>query len=194
MKWIVNALFVLAASVSVNCLADWTLNAEHSQLHVVSVKNAAMAEVHQFTKLDGKVDAKGQVSVLIDLASIETQIPIRNERMQTMLFDTANFAMAKISTKVDVAKVNALKLGESMAMVLPCVVQLHGKEKTLEVAVSVVALAQGQLQVASIKPVVLALADFELIQGAQALQDIAKLNSIAVQVPVMFNLRFAKAN
>ena len=194
MKWIINVLCVLATSVSVNCLADWTLTPDQSQLQLVSVKNAAIAEVHQFTKLNGSVDAKGQVSVVIDLASIETQIPIRNERMQTMLFDTANFATANITTKIDVAKVSGLKVGESMSLVLPCFVQLHGKEKTLDVAVSVVALAQGQLQVSSVKPVILALADFELIQGVQALQEIAKLNSIAVQVPVTFNLRFAKAD
>ncbi|BFM12693.1 hypothetical protein R50072_28460 [Simiduia litorea] len=194
MKWIINALCVLAMGVSVNCLADWSLAPAQSQLQLVSVKNAAIAEVHQFTKLNGSVDAKGQVSVLIDLASIETHIPIRNERMQTMLFDTANFATASISTKVDMATVNGLKVGESMSLVLPCLVQLHGKEKTLEVTVSVVALAQGQLQVSSVKPVILALADFELIQGVQALQEIAKLNSIAAQVPVTFNLRFAKAH
>ena len=111
-----------------------------------------------------------------------------------MLFDTANFAAANISAQVDVAMLMAMQPGQQASIVLPCKVQLHGKEKTLDVAVSVIALANGELAVSSLKPVVLSLADFELVAGVQALQEIAKLNSIAVQVPVMFNLVFAKAS
>ena len=147
MKRIMSAFVTFFCFLSLHCFADWNLQPERSQLNLVSVKNAAIAEVHHFTQLGGHIDVKGQVSVAIDLASIETQIPIRNERMKTMLFDTANFAASNISAQVDVAMLMVMQPGQQASIVLPCKVQLHGKQKTLDVAVSVIALANAELAV-----------------------------------------------
>jgi polyisoprenoid-binding protein YceI len=103
------ALFVFGALAA---HADWALNNDQSRLSFISVKKGSVAEVHHFTKLDGQVDGSGNVSVSIPLASVETAIPIRNERMQQMLFETEIFPSADLSAKVDLAAVESMSEGD----------------------------------------------------------------------------------
>ena len=59
---------------------DWTLDGEASKLAFGSVKKDAVGESHHFSGLSGGV-ADGIATISVDLASLETWIDIRNERM-----------------------------------------------------------------------------------------------------------------
>jgi len=74
--------------MSLNVAADWTLDSDQSSLHFVSIKNGTTAETHRFAELEGKAADSGKVTVVVHLISVDTKIPIRDERMQEMLFDT----------------------------------------------------------------------------------------------------------
>ncbi|PTB84854.1 YceI family protein, partial [Pseudidiomarina aestuarii] len=65
----------------------WRINADSSVLNFVSVKNETVAETHRFTDLSGAV-TDGKLEVSIPVASIDTQIPIRNERMLKHIFNS----------------------------------------------------------------------------------------------------------
>ena len=87
---------LLAAALSVPALADHALVGEKSDIRFISVKNAAVAEVHHFKSLSGGIE-DGAVSVTIPLVDVETMIPIRNERMQKMLFETELYPKATLT-------------------------------------------------------------------------------------------------
>ncbi|MDP7561636.1 MAG: hypothetical protein QF494_02135 [Methylococcales bacterium] len=53
---------------------------------LILVKKNTVGEVHVLTGLSGVVDDNGQVSIAINLNSVETQIPVRNERLKKLFF------------------------------------------------------------------------------------------------------------
>ena len=106
---IMFAMLLLSSSA----FAEWTLNNEESTIHFVSIKKSTVGEVHHFTKLNGSIKDSGAVSLNIDLASVETNIPIRNDRMKSMLFNIEQFSQANLSGTVDLTRLETLKTGES---------------------------------------------------------------------------------
>ncbi|PJA31516.1 MAG: YceI family protein [Zetaproteobacteria bacterium CG_4_9_14_3_um_filter_53_7] len=167
---------------------SWTLDAGNSDINFVSVKKDTVAEVHHFTALSGSAK-DGSASVVIDLASVESGIAIRNERMKSMLFDVAQFATATITADISAVETSKLKVGEMVTATVPVSLDLHGFKQELKADVTVIALNDGLL-VTSRSPVIVKAADFGLVAGIEALRDAAKLPSIAQSVPVSFHLRF----
>jgi polyisoprenoid-binding protein YceI len=184
------AMAAMLACLTTSAWGDWQLKVEQSSVDFISVKNAAVSEVHHFTRMDGKLDARGEASFSIDLTSVETGIAIRNERMQKLLFNTAKFASAAVTTQVDMALLQGLQVGQFGDWDQVFEVDLHGVRKQLTVPCRVTALADGGLQIVNRTPVLVNAADFGLQAGVQALQAVAKLSAIAPQVPVNFNLVF----
>lgn len=173
-----------------NACAGWHLDKGSSSVTFVSVKKSSVAEVHHFLGLSGSIDDQGGIRVDINLASVETNVPIRNERMKTLLFDVASFPKAVISAKVDARILPDLKVGEPYAFSTTMALQLHGKTHDLPVDVALIKLADGSLMALSVTPVIVNAADFGLDDGIERLRDIAKLSRIATAVPVTFHLTF----
>ena len=80
---------------------SWSLNPEHSSISIITTKNNAISEVSQFKKFSGKINSDGQLSISIDMNSLETNIPIRNERMQKHLFQTDVYNTADIRAQLN---------------------------------------------------------------------------------------------
>ena len=91
-----SGLLIVSAAAS----AQWTLNNEASTLSFVTVKADHVAEVHTFDELSGTIKEDGSVSIEIALASVNTLVPIRNERMQSMLFETELFPRGTITARI----------------------------------------------------------------------------------------------
>ena len=70
--------------------------------------------------------ATGEVTVNIALDSIETNIPIRDDRMKTMLFQTDIFSQASVSTQLDIPVFRDLETGASITAELSLDINLHG--------------------------------------------------------------------
>jgi len=82
---------ILLLFVALPAYADWTLDNASSQLSFVTVKAQDVAEVHTFSELSGTVWKDGIASVTVQLASVDTLIPIRDERMREVLSIPACF-------------------------------------------------------------------------------------------------------
>ena len=185
-------LLLLAMFIPATAWAEgWALIAAESDINFVSVKKEKVAEVHHFTGLSGSVEGD-RASISIDLASIESGIDIRNERMKSMLFDVATFAAASITADLAAIDFKLLKAGEALSTTLPLTLDLHGVSKKLSARVQVAALAGGRLLVTSREPVIIQASDFELDGGIEALREVAKLPGIAQAVPVSFHLQFIR--
>ena len=185
-------LLLAAATLSLASLAQaqWTLDAANSTLQFVSVKNSAVGEVHSFKQLGGSISAAGEAQVIIDLTSVDTLIPIRNERMLEMLFEVAEHPTATVSVRLGQDTLASLGGGTVKRMTLPMTLSLHGFERELRVPLEAVQ-AGGRLHVYSQGPGMVSAADFDLLGGVEKLREVAGLNSISTAVPVNFNLQFS---
>ena len=185
---------ILGWILPISVYADWKLDTTASTVSFVSVKNASVVESHYFTSVDGRASKTDQgalnVEVRIDLTSVETLIPIRNDRMLAMLFETASFPRAVISARIPVDSISSTPVGGSKSMTISAQLDLHGSKVNMEIPLTVVKVAPDSFYVTSQKAVVINASQFSLAAGIEALREVAGLKSITMAVPVSFGLLF----
>lgn len=184
MKLITLPVLMFAAAPA---LADWSLSSG-SDVAFMSTKNTDVTEVHHFRTLTGSVSDSGDASVEIQLASVDTGIPIRNERLLSMLFETEKFPVATISAHVPENVMAAVRKGQTTSLTLPVSVDFHGVKRMLEANVLVMPAADGSVIVSTTEPLLLKAEDFGVTAGVDALRAIANLERISATVPVTFTL------
>ena len=176
--------FVLLAAVAVPAHADWYLDNESSRLSFVTTKNTEIAEVQRFLVLHGKVDRNGAAQVEVELESVNSGIPLRDERMRNQLFEIKTFPEALISTQINLQPINDLAPGAQLELRLPLSVTLHGKTHTYNAELLATRLDDRRFQVVTLEPLVINAADFDLAPGLESLRKVAGLSAISLSVPV----------
>jgi polyisoprenoid-binding protein YceI len=190
-KHLVLSMFLLAPCGA--AWADWELDNTKSVVNFISIKNDSVGEVHSFASLVGFIGATGNVQMTINLDSVETLVDVRNQRMRELLFETVKFPSAQLTAQADPAVLAEAAKGGVVTADLPVILSLHGKVKTLTIAVVVVGEGDGSLRVFTARPVLINAADFGLENGVTALQQVAALKAISTVVPVTLQLRFVQA-
>ena len=180
-----SGLLIVSATAS----AQWTLSNEASTLSFVTVKADHVAEVHTFDELSGAIGEDGSVSIEIALASVNTLVPIRNERMQSMLFETDLFPRATITSQINSDGLANMALGSSEEIGLDFTLELHNQSQTYNATV-LVSRQEAGLIATTLKPIVVNAASFDLVAGVEALREVAGLPSISRAVPVSFTVVF----
>jgi len=186
----ITCTLLLLTFAGTSAWADWALDGEQSSLSFVSTKAMNVAEAHKFTRLSGGVDSNGQASISISLASVDTGIELRDQRMREMLFKTEQFASAEVTAKIDAATFADLKAGQSVDTTIEGVLELHGEMRPLVMDVVIARSGPSRMLVMSRKPIVINAPEFNLAEGVEALREIAGLPSISLAVPVSFILAF----
>jgi polyisoprenoid-binding protein YceI len=190
LQWGMKAVVALClAMLSQVSLAQWTLDNDASSLSFVTIKAEHVAEVHTFDRLSGSIASNGSVSVEIELASVNTLIPIRNERMQAMLFETNMFPSGTVTAEVDISALASLAPGAFSTQTINFSLNMHGFERSYNAEVRLTRL-NGAIQATTLKPVVVTAEDHGLVSGVEALREVAGLPSISRAVPVSFTLTF----
>ncbi|WP_434361267.1 YceI family protein [Parasalinivibrio latis] len=175
-------------------LADWKVLSGASGIQFVTIKKDNVGEISHFNDFKGKISNNKDFSLTINLASVETNIPIRNERMQTMLFDTNAYPTATVSANIASVDVQHLLAGQVKSASLEGVLTLHGEKQGLPVHILVTGLNKGKIQVVSTRPILVNANEFKLSKGIEKLREVAGLPSIAGVVPVTFQLILEKAD
>tara|TARA_R110001599_G_scaffold353459_1_gene592511 strand:- start:216082 stop:216690 length:609 start_codon:yes stop_codon:yes gene_type:complete len=190
---LISLLAVIAFSLSAfPAWAQWQLDSTKSAVNFISVKNDAVAEVHSFRDMVGYVSNDGTVQLNIALASVDTLIEVRDERMRELLFETITFPSAKVAATVDPKFIAVLAKGGTITTDLSFTLSLHGAEKTLTVPVVMIGESEERIQVFTSRPLIVNAADFGLEAGIAALQKVAGLNAISTAVPVTVHLVFTR--
>lgn len=187
---ILSSLVLLLLTFSQAGFAGWTLNSEGSSLYYVTSKAAAISELNTFGELNGKIDDNGNASVTISLASVDTAIDIRNQRMQEIVFQVANYPLASISLTANGARLAASNPGQSFMASYDATIDIHGTKQTMTVELAVTKLSDGGLLVTLAKPLIVNAASFGLAESVEQLREIAGLPSINNNVVVDFTLQF----
>ncbi|MCF9009699.1 YceI family protein [Pseudomonas carnis] len=177
-------VFALLTCAALPAHADCHLDNESSRLSFVTTKNTEIAEVQRFLVLHGKVDAKGAARLEVELDSINSGIPVRDERMRKELFEIKTFPEAQISAQINLQPINDLASGAQLELRLPLSVTLHGKTQTYSAELLATRLDERRFQVVTLEPVVLHAEDFDLAPGVATLRKAAGLKSISLSVPV----------
>lgn len=177
-------LFTLSAQ------ADFQLDNAASTLNFISIKKDKVGEVHTFKQLQGSIAGSGEAQVTIGLTSVETNIAIRNERMNKLLLETGMFPTARVSTTLDMTLLETSVAGQATSAPVELTLDLHGASKVILSDLRVIGLADGALLVSTVNPIMLSATDFGLDAGILKLAEVAKLPSIASVVPVTFSLVF----
>ncbi len=183
---------VLAEGPGASAGGTWSLVADASRLSFVSVKGGDVAEVHHFAKLSGGVAPDGTATLEIPLDSVETGIPVRNARMREFLFETGRFPAARVTARIDFRRFDGLAVGDQLRLPLAGELSLHGVTAPIETEVSVIRAGPSRVVVASRDPIIVNAATFGLGDGVLQLMKLANLDSITADVPVTFQLTFAR--
>ena len=170
----------------------WALDPAGSRLSYVSIKAGEVAEANRFDTLAGSVAADGTATLEIDLASVNTGVDIRNERMREIFFGVAEFPKANITAKLDPAAFAGLAVGQSLTRPLKANVTIKGASSDVETEVLVTRVAENRVTVVPTAPVIVSTDMFGLTDELGELRALAQLPSITPAVPVTFSLAFTR--
>ncbi|MFV0645687.1 MAG: YceI family protein [Sphingomonadaceae bacterium] len=171
---------------------DWTLDPVSSHLSFVSVKAGSIAEANTFKSLSGSITSDGKAQLGIDLSSVDSGVEIRNERLQTMLFETATYPSATVTAQLDPEAYKALQPGQSMTVTVPAKLNLHGVEGDVEGELAVTRAGTDEVIVSTIKPIILDANAYGFADGIEKLREAASLPAITPSVPVSFSVTFTR--
>lgn len=194
---LLKALSVTAVLAVVGCSNDssneaasnWSVDSTQSILTFSSTKNGDITEEHSFKNFSGELDAKGNFTLTVDLTSVTTGIPIRDERLQKHVFNTQQQPQATITGHINPELLNTLN---NKAHTVAATLELAGQQTDVKATVMISAVNDTGLKVTTQSPVVLSVEELGVKAGVDKLQEIAGLNSIDYQVPVNFSLTFTQ--
>lgn len=181
-------LGVAVLGMSVTAQADWSLDQEASTLNFLTSKAGSITEINTFTELDGQVISGGLASLEISLASVDTSIPIRDERMQNMLFNLDDYPLATVEIDVSQDDLEGMAHGENVQTHKVAALSLNGVTNSVETDLSITRLADGGLLVSLQQPLVINAGSFGLAEGVEELREVAGLPQINNNVIVTFLL------
>ena len=175
---------LLTLGVSLSAQASWYLDGESSRLSFITTQNANVANKHRFLVLHGKVDRKGHAQLRIEMDSVNSAVPLRDERMRDQLFDFKHFPEAQITAQINLQPINELAPGAQVELRLPVTVSLRGKQHTYEAELLATRLDEQRFQVVTLEPLMLQAEDFGLQPELETLSNSAGLSAISFSVPV----------
>ena len=187
------ALAVSAVLLTSAAQAHWSLDNNASTLSFVTIKADHVGEVLTFDQLSGTIGDDGAVEITIELASVNTMIDIRNERMQAMLFETNLFPDATISGSVDLEAITAMPVGASQSMEVSFDLDVHGASGSYTADLVVTRSEEGVVA-STAKPIIVTADAHGLVTGVEALREVAGLPSISRAVPVSFTVVFEQGH
>ena len=188
------AVLAACAPASVDAPTNWLLDSDRSSLSFVSIKAGDLPEAHRFGALSGLVDSAGHARVDVSLASVDTGIEIRDERMREHVFQLDSFPIASLSANLDVSEITALAVGDQLDRDMTVELGFSGLTVPVQARVTVLRLETAEVVVTAREPVLLNADAIGIADGLATLQSLAGLPSISKAVPVDFVLTFVGAD
>ncbi len=176
---------------SIYAHAEWELNNADSRLYYVTSKAAAISEINTFASLSGSITNNGTATLEIDLASVDTAIEIRDQRVRDMLFETQQYPTATISIssmEITRSALANLATGSSSIANYDYSLSLHGISAELNADLRLTKISDTKIEIQPAQPIIIGAGLFGLAEGVEALREVAGLPSINPNVIVDFSL------
>ena len=179
---------IVALLLSTGAHAEWTLDGAASSFYYVTSKAAAVSEVNSFGGLSGGIADDGTATLAIDLATVNTTIEVRDQRMRDIVFQVAEYPSADITVKIDAAALEAMAPGALNVGSYTATVHLHGLSAEYAADLQVIKLDADSILVNLAKPLLVGAISFGLAEGVEELRNLAGLPSINPNIVVDFTL------
>jgi polyisoprenoid-binding protein YceI len=171
---------------------SYQLDATQSTLNFVTTKAgqpgvAAVIESQSFKRFSGGVDALGRINLDIDLASVDTGIEIRDERLKTMLWNVKLTPRASFTAKLPSDAISNLSSTGMKDIDVSGTLQMAGLSKPVTAKLRVLTAGQ-KMSVVTREPILVNANDFGLKPGVEALREVMGLNVLSPAAPVTFSL------
>ncbi len=169
--------------------SSWVLSEERSQVSFVTVKKNSVGEQHHFTEFSGLIK-NDTAEISIQTASVETLIPIRNERMRDFLFKSDLFPTIDVTAQLGKGFLKNHQHIKDFS--LSATVSMSGKTQPVEFDALIASVDNNTIYVSSIEPILVDAASFNLAEGVDKLSELVGGIGISKSVPVSFKLVFEK--
>jgi polyisoprenoid-binding protein YceI len=173
---------------------DWGIDSKASHLAYVSIKAGEIAEANRFDSVTGSVTAEGTARVEVALASVNTGVEIRDQRMREIFFEVADFPSAVITAKLDPAKFASLEVGKAMVQPITAKLELKGMQADVDARVQIARVSEDRVIATTTQPIIITTDMFGLTDELGELRALAQLPSISPAVPVTFTLAFQRSS
>jgi polyisoprenoid-binding protein YceI len=172
---------------------NWAIDSNQSSLNFVTTKAgqqgvAGISETQSFKRYSGGIDQSGKIALNIDLASVDTGVEIRDERMRTMLWNVKATPQATFTAQLPADALKSVGSTGVQNIELNGQLQMGGQTKPVIANVRVSKLANDQLLVVTRNPILINANDYGLRPGVEALREVMGLNFLAGSAPVSFTL------
>jgi polyisoprenoid-binding protein YceI len=174
--------------------SDWQLDKSQSELSFIAIKDARVADNHYFTRFDAYIDNNGQVKLTVDTESVQTNIAKRDQRLRDILFQVADFPQVLAQLKVRRSYLKSQPAGSQNIVKVKGHLNMLGISQPTHARLQVTHLANGQVSVNTIEPILVDSEDYGMLPGINALTKLAGLKTISIKIPVSFNLVFSLIN
>ena len=141
----------------------WQLQTGQSTIGFLSVKKGTIAEYSGFASFSGQIDPTGAAEIVIAMDSVDTKIDLRNVRMRFLFFETFKHGEARIKATIPPELVADLPSHTRKTVDLSVSLTLHGIETNLTAPVAVTLMDNNTVNVSTVQPIILSLADFDLL-------------------------------
>lgn len=182
----------LLAFCSFSVSADWQLDKAHSTLSFIATKDAHIADNHYFTELDATIDNDGQVKLEINMASVETNIAKRDQRLKDILFKVADYPHAKVSLNVRRGYLKSKPAGTQKVVNVSGNLSMLGANHLVSARLLITHRNDQQVSVTTMQPILVDAVSYNMMAGIDTLTKLAGLKTISKKIPVSFNLVFNK--
>ena len=173
--------------------AGYRIDVARSSVSYVSTKAAqpgaaGLQELGRFVRFQGGIGEGGQVRLNVDLASVDSGIAIRDERLGKMLFNVAATPQASFEAQLSPQQQAALRSGNAVDLDVEGQFSLGGQARPLKALLRVATLPNGERLVSTRQPLLVSAADHGLAAGVEALRQVAGLHLVTPSAPVSLNL------
>ena len=169
----------------------WQLQTGQSTIGFLSVKKGTIAEYSGFASFSGQIDPTGAAEIVIAMDSVDTKIDLRNVRMRFLFFETFKHGEARIKATIPPELVADLPSHTRKTVDLSVSLTLHGIETNLTAPVAVTLMDNNTVNVSTVQPIILSLADFDLLGGLAKLEEAANVTITPVGI-VSLDLYFQR--
>ncbi|WP_075496789.1 YceI family protein [Moritella viscosa] len=185
-----NKIFLSLVLLSFQSFAAEKFNvvSDLSSVSFATIKKQFVVEPATINGLTGSLDERGRFEVKVPVVNVETGISIRNDRLNSLFFNSAINPTIAISGQFELATFKQ-DIGKAM---VPAAVSFYGKTKTFNFPV-IITKTKNAITVNSYAPVIVRASDFNI-----PTENLTKLSATVVGlalsdiIPLNINLVFKK--
>ena len=169
--------------------SDWQLNQEHSAIAYLSSKQATietpmMFESNLFREFSGSI-TESQVELVIELDSLDTKIPIRDERIAEHVFLSKQYPQATVTVTIDGLEQITYERRTVVAMLA-----MRGQNHSVPAEVIIDRSNPNTLRIQTVTPALVDANSYGMLEGFAKLKELAGLMQIPTTIPVSLYLVF----